>query len=97
MIDNTMATMGDLIAFEGYLNASVPFETKEHKVLYRDPSRQYADFTFGNTYNTTCAYPRFWLADGFPVGTDVTDQLTGCYDSEFDQVSTKTPGSRILY
>ncbi|KUJ12806.1 alpha-1,3-glucan synthase Ags2 [Mollisia scopiformis] len=85
MIDNTMSTMGDLLAFEGYLNASVPFTPKEHEVLYRDSSRQYADFTFGNNYNTSCEYPRFWLENGFPVGTDVTSQLTGCYDSEFDQ------------
>lgn len=91
MIDNTMATMGDLIAFEGYLNASVPFDTKEHKVLYRDPARQYHDFKYGNTYNTSCTYPRFWLENGFPVGSDVTDQITGCYDSEFDQVSMQTP------
>lgn len=87
MLDNTMATMGDLIAFEGYENASVPFVTTEHEVLYKDPQRQYNDFTFGNNYNTTCAYPRFWLETGFPVGTDVTNQLNGCYDSEFDQVS----------
>lgn len=88
MIDNTMATMGDLIAFEGYLNASVPFDTKEHEVIYRDSSRQYSDFKYGNSYNTTCSYPTFWLESGFPVGPDVTDQLTGCYDSEFDQVRT---------
>lgn len=91
MLDNVVATMGDLIAFEDFLNVSVPFDTKEHKVLYRDPSRQYTDFSFGNTYNTTCTYPRFWLENGFPVGTDVTDQLTGCYDSEFDQVSRRHP------
>ena len=88
MIDNTMATMGDLIAFEGFLNASVPFSTKEHEVLYRDPARQYFDFDFGNSYNSTCTYPRFWLETGYLVGADVTDQLTGCYDSEFDQVSS---------
>lgn len=85
MLDNVVATMGDLIAFEGYLNASVPFDTKEHEVLYREPSRQYLDFKFGNTYNATCTYPRFWLENGFPVGADVTNQLTSCYDSEFDQ------------
>jgi alpha-1,3-glucan synthase len=77
MIDNTMSTMGDLIAFEGYLNVSIPFETTEHEVLYRDPSRQYTDFAFGNTYNATCTYPRFWLESGVPVGSNVTDQLIG--------------------
>jgi alpha-1,3-glucan synthase len=88
MVDNTVSTMGDLIGFEGFLNSSVPFSTKEHEVLYRDPSRQYSDFKIGNNYNTSCAYPRFWLETGFLVGSDVTDQLTGCYDSDFDQVST---------
>lgn len=91
MLDNTMATMGDLIAFEGYLNTSVPFITIEHEVQYRDPQRQYSDFEFGNTYNKTCEYPKFWLETGFPVGADVTDQLVGCYDSEFDQVSPYQP------
>jgi alpha-1,3-glucan synthase len=87
MLDNTVATMGDLIAFEKYLNSSVPFSTAEHKVLYRDPTRQYHDFSFGNSYNDSCTYPKFWLETGFPVGSDVTDQLKGCYSSEFDQVS----------
>jgi len=88
MVDNTVSTMGDLIGFEGLLNSSVPFSTKEHEVLYRDPSRQYSDFKIGNNYNTSCDYPRFWLETGFLVGSDVTDQLTGCYDSDFDQVRT---------
>ena len=86
MLDNTVATMGDLIGFEGFLNSSAPFSTKEYKVLYKDPTRQYLDFKFSNKYNDTCAYPRLWLQTGFPAGKDVTDQLLGCYDSEFDQV-----------
>jgi alpha-1,3-glucan synthase len=86
MIDNTLATMGDLIGFDGFLNSTVPFSTNEHTVSWRDPTRQYWDFRFGTSYNETCAYPRFWLETGFPVGTDVTSQLVGCYDSEFDQV-----------
>jgi alpha-1,3-glucan synthase len=85
MLDNTVATMGDLIGFDDYLNTSVPFVTTELTVQYRDPQRQYSDFDFGNNYKETCEYPRFWLETGFPVGTDVTDQLVGCFDSEFDQ------------
>lgn len=81
--------MGDLIAFEDYPNTTVPFDTKEHKVFYRDLSHQYEDFHFGNTYNSTCTYPRFWLESGALVGSDITDQLSGCYDSEFDQVGKK--------
>ena len=84
VMDNTFATMSDLIGFEGYLNTSTPFSTKEHKVLWKN-DRQYLDFSFGNNYNETCAYPRFYNETGFPVGPDVTSQLVGCYDSEFDQ------------
>ena len=84
VMDNTMSTMSDLIGFEGFLNASTPFQTNEHQVQWKG-ERQYLDFSFGNTYNETCAYPRFYNETGYPVGDDVTSQLQGCYDSEFDQ------------
>ncbi|KKY24110.1 putative alpha-glucan [Phaeomoniella chlamydospora] len=84
LFDNTFATMGDLLGFEGYLNTTTPFTLIEHKVQYKT-SRQYHEFDYGNTYNDTCQYPRFWLDTGYPVGTDVTDKMKGCYDSEFDQ------------
>ncbi|KAL9109148.1 MAG: hypothetical protein Q9187_008201, partial [Circinaria calcarea] len=76
--------MSDLLGFEGYLNTSTPFSVKEHKVRYKT-SRQYLDFSPGNTYNETCTYPRFYNETGYPVGEDVTSQLKGCYDSEYDQ------------
>lgn len=76
--------MGDLIGFEGYLNTTAPFSVKEHKVLWKS-DRHYVDFHFGNTYNGTCDYPRFWNETGFPVDQYVLDQLKGCYDSDFDQ------------
>jgi alpha-1,3-glucan synthase len=79
--------MGDLIGFDGFLNKSATFSTSEYKVQWRSPDRRYFDFSFGNDYNKTCDYPKFWNETGFPVGTDVTDQFSGCYDSEFDQVS----------
>lgn len=56
----------------------------EYQVLYKT-SRQYYDFEFGNSYNETCDYPRFWNETGFPVESYVTDSLQGCYDSDFDQ------------
>ncbi|KAL8647173.1 MAG: hypothetical protein Q9226_006541, partial [Calogaya cf. arnoldii] len=84
VMDNTMATMSNLIGFQGYMNASTPFRTTEHKVQWKT-DRQYMDFHFGNTYNKTCKYPRLWNETGFPVGPDVTGQLKGCYDSDFDQ------------
>ncbi|TVY41175.1 Cell wall alpha-1,3-glucan synthase, partial [Lachnellula occidentalis] len=85
IMDNTMATMGDLIAFHGYLNTSTPFLLSEHKVQWRNPERQYLDFHFGNDYNKTCDYPRLWLDSGDRVGEDVTSGMVGCYNSEFDQ------------
>ncbi|KIV91342.1 hypothetical protein, variant [Exophiala mesophila] len=84
ILDNTFATMGDLIGFDGYLNTTTPFTLREHEVLWKT-DRRYHDFSIGNSYNDTCQYPKFWLEDGFPVTNDVTDQMIGCYDSEFDQ------------
>jgi alpha-1,3-glucan synthase len=79
--------MGDLIGFKGYLNESTPFDLQEHNVLWKS-SRRYLDFDIGNNYLDKCEYPRFWLETGEPVGRDVTDRMIGCYDSEFDQVSS---------
>ena len=84
VMDNTMATMSDLIGFDGFMNTTTPFTTQEHQVQWKT-DRQYLDFKFGNTYNETCSYPRFYNETGYPVGQDVYDQLKGCYDSEFDQ------------
>ncbi|KAL1837991.1 hypothetical protein VTJ49DRAFT_3159 [Mycothermus thermophilus] len=81
VLDNTMATMSDLIGFEGYLNESTPFRTEEHRVVWKS-SRRYHDFDIGNEYNETCQYPQFWLETGeryTPPG------LKGCYNSDFDQ------------
>ncbi len=77
--------MGDLIGFDGYLNETTPFSLKEHEVVWKS-DRRYMDFDFGNNYNATCQYPRFWLETGKPVGSDVLDRMVGCYDSDFDQV-----------
>lgn len=76
--------MGDLIGFEGYLNTTTPFSVKEHKAQWKS-DRHYVDFHFGNTYNETCDYPRFWNETGYPVDQWVRDELKGCYDSDFDQ------------
>lgn len=84
VMDNTMATMSDLLGFEGFMNTSTPFQTSEHQVQYKS-SRQYLDFHPGNNYNKTCKYPRFYTETGYPVDSSVTNQLVGCYDSEFDQ------------
>lgn len=84
LLDNTFATMGDLIGFDGYLNTTTPFSLAEHQVQFKS-DRHYYDFSFGNNYNQTCNYPKFWLETGYPAGEDVTNNLKGCYDSDFDQ------------
>ncbi|KAL2374950.1 alpha-1,3-glucan synthase [Blastomyces gilchristii SLH14081] len=84
LMDNTLATMGDLIGFKGYLNTTTPFDVNEHEAVWKT-NRRYVDFDIGNNYNETCDYPRFYWENGYPVGNDVTDQLKGCYDSDFDQ------------
>ncbi len=80
----TNNSMGDLFAFDGYLNETAPFTLREHTVSWKG-SRRYHDFNIGNTYNETCQYPRFWLETGEQVGKDVTDRMKGCYNSDFDQ------------
>jgi alpha-1,3-glucan synthase len=80
--------MGNLIGFEGFLNESAPFRQEEHKVVWKS-ERRYPDFNFGNTYNNTCDYPRFWNESGGRVTKDNdanVSKLVGCYNSEFDQV-----------
>ncbi|KAB5522170.1 alpha-1,3 glucan synthase [Coniochaeta sp. 2T2.1] len=84
IMDNTVATLGDLLGFEGYLNESAPFKADEHKVVWKS-NRRYLDFQIGETYNETCNFPRFWNETGFPVDPEVNQMFTGCYDGEFDQ------------
>ena len=77
--------MGDLIGFEGYLNTSTPYDRGEHNALWKS-ERRYHDFTFGNDELAKCEYPRFYSADGLEV-TNLTTELVGCRDSDFDQVN----------
>lgn len=75
--------MGDLIGFEGYLNTSTPFDRQEHDALWKS-DRRYHDFSFGNNELAKCEYPRFYGDDGIEV-TNLTTELVGCRDSDFDQ------------
>lgn len=84
ILDNTFATLGDLIGFDGYLNESAPFNAGEYPTLYKT-ERQYNDFGFSLNYNETCEFPRFWNETGFPVTASVNDQFRGCFDGDFDQ------------
>lgn len=84
VLDNTFATLGDLIGFDGYLNATAPFTLEEHQVQWKS-DRHYWDFETGNSYNKTCDYPPFWNETGYPIDAEVVNQMVGCYNSEFDQ------------
>ncbi|KAK1758077.1 alpha-1,3-glucan synthase [Echria macrotheca] len=84
IVDHTMSTMGDLLAFEGFENTTTPFTTKEHNVHYKG-TRQYHDFQPSNNYLEKCEYPRFWNETGVLVTDPEASQLVGCYDSDFDQ------------
>ncbi|KAL8668001.1 MAG: hypothetical protein Q9168_007129 [Polycauliona sp. 1 TL-2023] len=84
IVDNTMATMGDLIGFEGYLNESAPLSYTEHNAMWKG-SRRYHDFNFDNIERNQCTYPRFWASDGEPIIDNGTQTFKGCRKSEFDQ------------
>lgn len=87
--------MADLIGVEQYLNETAPFNPEEYDVIWKDPMRNYSDFTFTNEKLESCDYPRFWNESGERVLVTSTEpqdanfsRLVGCYDSEFDQVRT---------
>lgn len=75
--------MGDLIGFEGFLNASTPFYPGEHNALWKS-DRRYTDFSLGNNKLSHCDYPRFYGDDGMQV-LNLSTELLGCRDSDFDQ------------
>lgn len=86
IFDNTMATLGDLIGFEGHLNVSVPLNYGEWNAQWKT-SRRYHDFDFNNLELETCniEYPRWWDDYGERVVANGSEKLVGCRDSEFDQ------------
>jgi alpha-1,3-glucan synthase len=86
LLDNTMATMGNLLAFVGYENATTPFTYNEYQTIYKS-DRVYHDFQPGQVKNNTCVYPRMYGEDGYPLHKNITDQQIGCMESEYDQVS----------
>ncbi|KAJ9353608.1 CAZyme family GH13 [Paecilomyces variotii] len=84
IVDNTLATLSNLIGFKGHLNDSADFKANEYEVEWIT-DRQYVDFKFSNEYNETCNYPKFWNEDGYPLTTGGVQDLKGCYNSDFDQ------------
>ncbi|KAJ5836538.1 Glycoside hydrolase superfamily, partial [Penicillium robsamsonii] len=84
LVDNTLATLSNLIGFKGHLNDSADFKASEYEVQWVT-DREYADFKFSNDYNETCNYPKFWDETGMPLTTGAVENLKGCYNSDFDQ------------
>ncbi|RAK95230.1 alpha-1,3-glucan synthase Ags3 [Aspergillus ibericus CBS 121593] len=84
IVDNTLATLSNLIGFKGHLNDSADFLATEYEVEWIT-DRQYVDFHFHNEYNETCTYPKFWNETGYPITTGGIQDLKGCYNSDFDQ------------
>ena len=86
ILDNTMATMGDLIGFKGSLNVSTPLNYNEYDALWKT-SRRYHDFDFNNDWQPDCEtpYPRFWDDFGEHVTKNGSERLIGCRDSDFNQ------------
>jgi alpha-1,3-glucan synthase len=86
IFDNTMATMSDLFAFEGYLNSSAPWSFKEHRMNYKT-ELIYRDYVHSNNFEDKCTYeyPRFWDQGGHMIDDNNTAAMIGCMDSEFDQ------------
>ena len=85
IFDNTMATMGNLLAFGGHVNETTPFSYHEYDYVWKS-GRRYHDFQPGDAVNHSCQYPRMWGQDGYPVPKDITDQMDSCRISEFDMV-----------
>ncbi|KGO69103.1 Glycoside hydrolase, superfamily [Penicillium italicum] len=68
----------------GHLNGSADFKASEYRAQWVT-DRKYADFSFGNTWNNTCTYPKFWYENGYPLASMEVEDLNGCYNSDFDQ------------
>ncbi|KAI0035090.1 glycoside hydrolase family 13 and glycosyltransferase family 5 protein [Vararia minispora EC-137] len=87
MVDFTIGTMADMIAFAGHLNSSTPFSLNEYQAVWKRPNyvpwgfETYADFAINNTWNASCQMPVFWDDNGQQISL----QANGCYESDFDQ------------
>jgi alpha-1,3-glucan synthase len=85
VMENTIGTMGDLLAFEGFENETTPFNAHEYNTLWKS-SRRYLDFEVNNEVLEHCQYPVFYGDDGFPVNSSIMSAFDGqCRKSDFDQ------------
>lgn len=65
LVENTFATMANLLAFDGYENSSAPFSFTEHDLHYQGDT-VYRDFQQSNYFEEECdiPFPRFWDQGG---------------------------------
>ncbi|KUL82805.1 hypothetical protein ZTR_09604 [Talaromyces verruculosus] len=94
VMENTMATMGDLIGFEGYLNNSAPFNSHGYDYVWKT-SYRYHDFQPGNEWLDECEwkYPRFWDDSG--SGVIETNLTRGCLNKIITMANTSAPGLHL--
>jgi alpha-1,3-glucan synthase len=85
ILENTMATLGDLLAFKGFENQSTPFDFGGHDLLWKT-GRRYHDYVQDNSWIEHCEYPRFWNQLGLPYHDGNTSRMVGCRAGDFDQV-----------
>ncbi|RMD42620.1 hypothetical protein DV735_g2493, partial [Chaetothyriales sp. CBS 134920] len=85
IFDNTVSTMGNLLAYaKPYTNVTVEFTYEEHEYIWTEPERRYHDFQPGNDWNESCQMPPIWAQNGYPETQSVMDGFQGCRASEFD-------------
>ncbi|THZ81338.1 alpha-1,3-glucan synthase [Aureobasidium pullulans] len=85
IMENTIGTMGDLLAFESWENETTPFNAHEYDALWKS-SRRYHDFEISNDVLQDCEYPVFYGDDGFPVNASIMATFDNqCRKSDFDQ------------
>ncbi|GAB7364057.1 hypothetical protein MBLNU230_g4612t1 [Neophaeotheca triangularis] len=87
VLENTMATMTNLIGFADYLNSSTPFSFHEHDTVYKEKLVHYRDFESSNEWQEECdvPYPTFWDQGGHVINDENTTQMVGCMNSDFNQ------------
>ena len=86
VMENTFATMSDLLSFEQYPNSSAPFSWTEYDVDYKS-NTVYRDFNISNEFDADCPteFPRWWDQSGHLYDDVNMTKFKGCMESDFNQ------------
>ncbi|GAB7327834.1 hypothetical protein MBLNU13_g11627t2 [Cladosporium sp. NU13] len=86
VVENTFATMANMFAFEGFENASAPFNFNEYDLHYKG-EEIYRDFHQSNDFEKECdiPFPKFWDQEGKQYDDVNMTKFKGCMDSDFNQ------------